>query len=236
MFGFLQSKHSLLESGLLKGAVDNHSHILFGLDDGVHKVEESLRIMDYYEKAGLDTLWFTPHVMEDVPNATEDIKARFEEFRRIYAGPVKLELAAEYMMDTQFEKRLEERDLLLHGEDRVLVETSAWYPPINFWEKLEEILRAGYRPLLAHPERYGYMKMEDYRRLHDMGCLMQLNIPSLTGMYGEMVAARARTLLKKGLYCMAGSDCHRYSAVERQYGAKVLKKGDLALLEEIITQ
>ena len=35
MFGLFQHRKSVLGSGLLKGAVDNHSHILYGLDDGV---------------------------------------------------------------------------------------------------------------------------------------------------------------------------------------------------------
>ena len=234
MLGIFNSRRSLLESKLLQGAVDNHSHILFGLDDGVRTAEEALRIMALYEGAGLDILWLTPHVMEDVPNTTEGIRARFEEFRAIYSGPVKLELAAEYMIDTLFESRLEARDLLLHGEDCVLVETSTWSPPINLWETLEAMLKAGYRPLVAHPERYRYMQKEDYRRLHDMGCLMQLNLPSLTGVYGEMAAAKARELLHKGWYCKAGSDCHRHGAIERQYRAKVLRKEDLTLLQDII--
>lgn len=234
MFGLLQRKRSLLESGLLKGATDSHSHILFGLDDGVKTAEDSLKIMEFYEQAGLDTLWLTPHTMEDVPNTTEGIRARFEEFKALYHGPIKLELASEYMIDTLFEKRLEDRDLLMHGEDTVLVETSTQFPPINLWDVLDTMLKAGYRPLVAHPERYHYMQKEDYRRLHDMGCLMQLNLPSLVGVYGETVALKAHELLKKGWYCMAGSDCHRYHALMKQYGAQVLKKDELALLETII--
>ena len=235
MFGLFHSKrYSLLESGLLKGATDNHSHILFGLDDGVKTARESLHIMRFYEEAGLDTLWFTPHTMEDVPNTTEGIRARFEEFKAMYEGPVKLKVASEYMIDTLFEKRLAERDLLLHGEDTVLVETSTQFPPINLWEVLEAMMKAGYRPLVAHPERYHYMQWKDYQRLHDMGCYLQLNLSSLVGVYGETVALKANDLLKKGWYCMAGSDCHRAHAIERNYGAKILKKEILALLEDII--
>lgn len=234
MLSIFNNKRSLLETGLLKGAVDNHNHILFGLDDGVQTAEESLRMLAFYEAAGLETLWLTPHVMEDVPNTTEGIRARFDELRALYAGPIHLELAAEYMIDTLLEKRLAERDLLPHGEDRVLVETSTWSPPINLWETLEDMLKAGYRPIIAHPERYRYMQKEDYNRLRTMGCLMQLNIPSLTGMYGEIAAVKAKELLKKGYYCMAGSDCHRHGAIEKQYRARVLRKDDIALLQDIM--
>ena len=172
--------------------------------------------------------------MEDVPNTTEVIMARFEELKAMYDGPIKFKVSSEYMIDTLFEKRLAERDLLLHGEDTVLVETSTQFPPINLWEVLENMMKAGYRPLIAHPERYHYMQWKDYERLHDMGCYMQLNIPSMVGVYGETVALKARDLMKKGWYCMTGSDCHRAGAIEINYGAHVFKKDTLALLETII--
>lgn len=233
LFGLFNRRRSVLDYGLLKGAVDNHSHILYGLDDGVRTQEDSLAILDFLESHGLAEVWFTPHVMEDVPNTTEEIQARFEELKSVYRGNLRLHLAAEYMIDILFEKRLAARDLLYHGEDTVLVETSAVAPPINLWEVLESMLKAGIRPLIAHPERYRYMDQDDYDRLHEMGCLLQLNLPSVVGFYGEGVRIRALDLLDKGYYSMMGSDCHRYRAIKGQYLAKELKKdtaGKLALL------
>ena len=140
MFGLFNRRTSILESGLLKGAVDQHSHILYGLDDGVKTQEDSLAILQFLEEQGVSEVWFTPHVMEDVPNTTEGIRARFEELKAVYAGGLQLHLAAEYMMDTLFEDRLARRDLLEHGEEVVLVETSAIAPPINLWVVLEKML------------------------------------------------------------------------------------------------
>ena len=224
MFGLFQRRISFLESGLLNGAVDNHSHILYGLDDGVKTQEDSLAILHFLEEQGFSEVWFTPHVMEDVPNTTEGIRSRFEELKTVYTGGLQLHLAAEYMIDTLFEKRLSEDDLLMHGEDTVLVETSAVAPPYNLWDVLESMCRSGYRPLVAHPERYHYMDKSDYRRLHDMGCYLQMNLPSIVGFYGESVRARAIDLLSKGWYTMVGSDCHRFRALRAQYEARELKK------------
>lgn len=226
-FSLFESPKSIVGCSLLKGAADNHSHILFGLDDGVKTAEESLSILSWLEEQGLQELWLTPHVMEDVPNTSEAIKARFAELSAMYKGPIRLRLAAEYMMDTLFRERLEKRDLLLHGEDRVLVETSILAPPIGFYDLLDEIMSAGYRPLLAHPERYRYMSSKDYARLHSKGVLMQLNLPAVTGYYGRDAAKRARCLLDKGWYAMTGSDCHRKHVITRQYGEKRVLKGRL---------
>lgn len=224
MFGFFHQHKSVVGSGLLKGAVDNHSHILYGLDDGVKTVEDSLEILAWLEEQGLSEVWLTPHVMEDVPNTTAAIRARFEELKAVYPGGLTLHLAAEYMIDNLFEQRLSARDLLFHGEDIVLVETSTMAPPINFWDVLEDMMRTGYRPLLAHPERYRYMQPDDYRRLHGMGVYLQMNLPSIVGFYGETARRRAMDLLDKGWYCMTGSDCHRFKTVRNQYTALELKK------------
>jgi tyrosine-protein phosphatase YwqE len=198
MLGLFNRRRSLLESGLLKGAVDQHSHILYGLDDGVKTQEDSLAILRFLEEQGVSEVWFTPHVMEDVPNTTEGIRARFEELESVYRGGLRFHLAAEYMIDTLFEERLAQKDLLTHGNDTVLVETSSVAPPINLWEVLETMRKAGYRPLIAHPERYRYMDKADYKRLHDMGCVLQMNLPSIVGFYGESARERALDLLDKG--------------------------------------
>jgi len=234
MFGLFQRRKSILESGLLKGAVDNHSHILYGLDDGVKTSEDSLAILQFLEEEGVSELWLTPHVMEDVPNTTEGIRQRYEELKAIYTGGIRLHLAAEYMIDTLFEKRLAQKDLLEHGEDTVLVETSAIAPPINLWEILDTMLKSGYRPLIAHPERYRYMDRDDYDRLHSMGCLLQMNLPSIVGFYGESAQARALDLLNRGLYTMVGSDCHRFRAIRHQYTVKELKKDTLEKLAPLM--
>ena len=223
-------RRSVLESGLLRGAVDNHSHILYGLDDGVHSQEDALAILRYLANAGVKDLWLTPHIMEDVPNTTESIRSRFEELKAAYTGGIRLHLAAEYMIDTLFEDRLEQRDLLTHGNDTVLVETSSAAPPINLWEVLDRMRATGYRPIIAHPERYRYMEKTDYRRLHEAGYLLQLNLPSILGFYGKTAQERAQYILDKGWYSMTGSDCHRFRAIQAQYGAHELKKRTIGKL------
>ena len=234
MFGFLRHKDSIVGSGLLRGAVDNHSHILYGLDDGVKTQEDSLSILSWLEGQGLKTLWFTPHVMEDVPNTTEGIRQRFAELLSVYKGGLSFCLAAEYMMDNLYEERLAAKDLLTHGEEHVLVETSTWSPPIDLWGVLERTLAAGYRPILAHPERYRYMRKDDYKRLHEMGVLLQLNLPSIVGSYRNDSKERAEYLLGRGWYCMVGSDCHRFHALQEQDTKKVLDKKTIRQLADLM--
>ena len=61
-------------------------------------------------------MWCTPHIMEDIPNTTADLRARFAELQEAYKGSIKLHLAAEYMMDAVFEERLKSGDILPLGQ------------------------------------------------------------------------------------------------------------------------
>ena len=216
------------------GATDCHSHILPGVDDGVSDMETSLKILAAYEKLQIREVWCTPHIMEDIPNTTEGLKARFAELKAAYQGSVKLNLAAEYMMDGLFLDRLEKDDLLTHGHEgnSLLVETSYYTPPMDLKGILESVKRKGYYPILAHPERYLYMKMSDYAPLKKMGLRFQLNVASLTGAYGEDAVKKAQKLLGDGAYNYIGSDIHRYrqlqiweSRVSKKWVQKVMEIG-----------
>ena len=223
-FDFMKRKQSLLQSGVLQGATDRHSHILYGVDDGAKTLEDALAVLAYDEEIGISEVWCTPHVMEDVPNTTEALKQRFAELQAAYTGHVKLHLAAEYMLDTLFEERFNAGDLLTMEDDTLLVETSTWNPPADMTGTLRKIQKAGYRPLLAHPERYRYLTDAGYERLHKMGIHFQLNLGSLVGYYGETAMRKAHELLEKGWYSEIGSDCHRLATIKEQYNREVLQK------------
>jgi len=203
-------------SSLLSGFTDHHSHILPGVDDGVKKMEVSLQVLQRYEEIGIAEVWCTPHIMEDIPNTTEGLKARFAELCEAYKGPIKLHLAAEYMMDGLFEERLEQGNMLTLGneENQLLVETSYFTPPMDMDNILCRIKQKGYFPVLAHPERYVYMGKDRYKDLKEKDIRFQLNLSSLAGAYGSEAKAKALWLLKQQYYNLAGSDLHSLRNME----------------------
>ena len=215
MFPFCR-KRTLQEAGIFEGMTDWHSHILPGVDDGFKSLEDSLAVLDMYQEAGIREVWLTPHVMEDIPNTTDGLRQRFDELRKAYRGRVILRLAAEYMLDTLFEDRLDRDDLLPIGQEgrHLLVETSYFNPPANLLAILTGIKSRGYYPVLAHPERYVYMGMQDYSLLSDSGVKFQLNLGSLAGMYGSQAAKKAVRLLRNGYYDIIGTDLHRSTQLE----------------------
>ena len=231
---FFQKRYSFSETGILLDAEDCHSHILWGVDDGIRTKEQSIEALREMKKSGVKDLWLTPHIMEDFPNKTEDLKEKFRELCSCVKEDEspELHLGAEYMMDELFRKRLHDKDVLL-TDGFLLVETSTMFAPIGLEDILQEIKSCGYYPLLAHPERYVYMGPEDYRNLYNLGINMQLNYPALAGIYGKQAQAKARWLLSKGYYKRIGSDLHRASLISRIMDEKCLKKEEILLLKHL---
>ena len=210
-------------------------------------MDEALRILAAYEELGIKELWLTPHIMEDIPNTPDRLKARFAELKEAYTGNIVLHLAAEYMIDNNLRKLLDteidkdcpsfgrgtsstcdaegDSPLLPIGNNgkHLLVETSYYNPPIKFHETLKQIKSMGYYPLLAHPERYMYMDEAEYRRLREEGVKFQLNLASLAGGYGKIVKKKALWLLEKGFYDVAGSDLHCEDTIDYLVKSKIKK-------------
>ena len=212
------------KTGLLEGFRECHCHLLPGVDDGVKKLEDTLDILAQWESAGVNEVWFTPHVMEDMPNTPADLQKRFAEVQEAYQGIIRLHLSAENMLDNLFPQRLEKKELLPLWGNHLLVETSYFNPPLHMEETMEAIKQAGYRPVLAHPERYRYMEMADYRKWKADDVLFQLNFPSLVGAYGPEVQHKAHTLLEKGMYDLTGSDTHSPGFVKYYMEGKLPRK------------
>ena len=228
------SKYNLQQSGVFDGWTDRHSHILPGVDDGIQTVKESLAILSMYEQMGVNKVWLTPHIMEDCPNTPDNLKARFEELKSAYQGNIRLALAAENMMDGLFVKRLEQGILMPYGDnqDELLIETSYAQPPMRMEGILRDMQKAGFTPVLAHPERYLYMDAEKYENIKEMGVKFQLNVTSLIGAYGNQVKERAEYLLNEGYYNYSGSDAHSYHAIQRAFEHKALKKNMIAAIRQ----
>lgn len=212
-----QKKQTLAESGILRGMTDYHSHLLPGVDDGIQTAEDSLEILRLYEQLGIREVWFTPHIMEDIPNTTAGLRNRFEQFQKQYTGNIHLHLAAEYMLDNLFKERLAHRDLLPIGEEgnHLLVETSYFNPPMDLYGMMEKIKSAGFIPVLAHPERYTYMGEKEYHRLKEAGVMFQSNLPSLVGGYGNPVKKKVEELYSKAMINLYGTDTHTLSSFNR---------------------
>ena len=230
---FLKKKKVPFKDIIPGDYVDFHSHLMPGIDDGVKTKYKAAFIIEEMAKLGVKKIITTPHIIQDVwPNTTSIIRTKEAEMREVLDTlgiEIKLEVAAEYMLDDLFHERLVQKDILSITGDYILVEMSTFNPPINLQEQLFDIKVANYAPILAHPERYSFYfdTYEKYAELKDTGFFFQLNLLSVKGYYGENVQKTALKLLKDGMYDFAGSDIHHlqhFEVLSRGFVKKVAEK------------
>ncbi len=217
---FTRKKAALMDLSVLKA--DMHSHLLPGLDDGSPDMEATLRLITGLRKLGFKKLITTPHIFWDFYKNTPDIiQKKLGEVQEALLKTgldVELSAAAEYFLDEHLAELLSQRaKLLSFSGNKVLVEFSTMHVSLAMREMLFEMQLAGYQPVLAHPERYLYLNgaREIFHELRENGCMLQLNILSLTGIYGKTVRDLANYLIEKDLYSFMGTDLHHQGHLER---------------------
>jgi protein-tyrosine phosphatase len=192
--------------------VDMHSHVLPGIDDGAQTPEESIVLIKKMMELGIKKIIATPHVMidyyrndnESIGNALTILK---EELKNQNID-IDISAAAEHYFDEGFEKRIDDRTVFTMGDNYVLFEISFISEPPNLIPIIQKMLDVGYKPILAHPERYNYMDVEQLKRIHMMGCDLQLNTISLTGYYGKFTKKLAEELVDNQMVDFVSSDMH----------------------------
>lgn len=213
MLGSIFRKKKQFE-GLLSD-VDMHSHLLPGIDDGVDSLEEAIEVIKGFQHLGYRKLVTTPHIMHDFyRNTPENILPLLEEVKQAVAReniPIELEAAAEYYLDEHFIDLIDtDAPLLSFGNNYVLFELSFAARPLNLREAIFNLQTKGYKPILAHVERYLYFhkNIDELVELKNTGIYYQLNLLSLSGYYSKGVRQMAQKLVNQGLIDFIGSDCH----------------------------
>ena len=212
---FFSKKRIPLTDFFTNSFVDIHSHLLPGIDDGAKDIDTSIALILKMASYGIKNFITTPHVLGNVyPNSTAVIKEKLavvqKELEKREIKGISIQAAAEYMLDEEFSALLEQKDILVLKDNYILVEMSYFSAPINLYELLFKIQLKGYKPVLAHPERYNFYHSDfkSYYKLKQAGCLFQLNLLSLTDQYGKGVQKISKKLLKENLYDFVGTDTH----------------------------
>lgn len=222
MFNLFKKKETDLSLPVyLPFHTDIHSHILPGIDDGSPDIETSLQLVKGIYDLGIHKTVATPHVISDLyRNTPETINAALEKLRKACGEAginIEISAAAEYMLDDYFIKLLhEETQLLTIYKNIILTEQSYASSSGNLNEIAFGIMKNGYRPIMAHPERYFYYhnNYDSFGHLRDMGFYLQVNILSLTGYYGKPVARAAKYILENDLADFVGTDMHHSRHLE----------------------
>ena len=199
--------------------VDIHNHLVPGVDDGARSVEAVVDSVERMTRAGIRRIVTTPHLQGSLTldrarlaDRLGEVGDAFERARSVLASrfpEVQFLCGQEVLMDVP-EIDFSDARLRLAGTTFVLVEWPRLQIPPGTARVLERIRQAGYRPVVAHPERYAGMQRQLGLAGHwrAVGAYLQVNYGSLVGRYGSEARAVAFRLLREGWVDYLASDFH----------------------------
>lgn len=213
--------------------IDFHAHILPNIDDGSASMEESINLIKEAEQAGFTGIISTSHYLQNYYECDEKERRRIlaELANQVKVADAeaempKLYLGSEIYISTDIVELLKEgKASTINGTNYVLFELPMNSKPLFAKEVVYKLIENGYNPIIAHPERYSYVKenIEFVRELKNMGALFQSNYGSVIGMYGSSAKKTLKKLLKEDLITFLGSDVHAVGQIYPKI-PKILRK------------
>jgi tyrosine-protein phosphatase YwqE len=147
--------------GILK--TDVHSHFIPGIDDGAQTIDDSIALITQMRNFGYTKVITTPHIMGDAfKNGRHNILPGLETVKNAIKEnniDINIEAAAEYYIDADLEEKIKKKDILSFGNNYVLFEMPFVSEPSNLSTVIFELQLAGYKPVMAHVERYPFWHM-----------------------------------------------------------------------------
>lgn len=199
--------------------LDIHTHLIPLVDDGASSMEEAMEMVRYEVEQGVTVAYCTPHFRRpQFETPIEVIRAQFEALKKeieIQQIPLQLHLGQEiyYAGNEGIDliKMLQNGKLLTYeGEKKVLLEFPYTVPVEDLEEVLYRFSLHGYEVVIAHVERYLWMKKSHYQMMKDMGAKLQINADSVLGRSGLKQKKIAKHLLKLGMISYIASDIHSF--------------------------
>lgn len=195
--------------------IDLHSHLLPGVDDGAQDLETSLAMARIAVADGIEHIACTPHITPGVyDNTGPDIQARIDllsnelEREGINLG---LWVGADAHVDPALVSRIESGIVpTLAGSKYLLLEPPHHVAPPRLADLVKELVKAGYVPIITHPERLRWIEThyELFRSLVGHGALVQLTAGSITGGFGNRPRYWSERMLDEGIVDIVATDAH----------------------------
>jgi protein-tyrosine phosphatase len=220
------------------GFVDIHNHLVPGVDDGARSLEAVLDSVERMTRLSIRRIVTTPHIRASTTLDPAGLEERLSEVSEAWEAAA---LAiGEHFPEVEFRRGhevaldvpnpdLSDPRIRMGGTAFVLVEWPHLQLPPGTARVLKSIRDQGYRPIVAHPERYSGMAqaLGVAGQWRDAGAYLQVNYGSLVGRYGAEAQANAHRLLRRGWVDYLASDFHGHPRL------KIYKAEAWEMLEEL---
>lgn len=198
--------------------IDIHMHLVPGVDDGAEDEQMALLMLLRAKDQGISTVFATPHssAFDEDPVGTK------EKFRQLCARAAQIFPEMQLYPGCEIYCETGRMQTILSGLESgkyptmnrsrfVLMEFSQWVIPENTTPCVETLVNAGYTPIIAHMERYKYLRdnMELVDGFRELGATIQINAYSLFEEMEDSIKNWARRLVLERKADFLGTDAHR---------------------------
>ncbi len=196
---------------------DIHCHILPGIDDGSGNLSDSVEMAQLAAESGTSGIIATPHC--NIPGMfdnhwNKEMHGKLESLRKVLKEkgvPIEIYSGQEVFLSRDFETHLEQKKFItLNNSQYMLTELDFRIDEQTALSRLGKLASYGYVPILAHPERYGFVieNPSVIKKLRSSGIFIQLNRGSITGEFGPRAKQTADMILNGKLADFVASDAH----------------------------
>ena len=204
---------------IMDNKIDIHTHVLPGVDDGSKTIQDSLETIEYLKNIGITDIVVTSHYIRNT-SYNVNVKEREKILKQLKkkVEDVNLYIGNEVFLCDEVVDLYNKKEICtLNNSKYMLVELplSTYYN--NYPNAICSLNELGIVPIIAHPERYGFIK-KDKKRVYELleyDILLQCNIESLIGKYGKEAKKTAKWLLKKNLVSLVATDTHRVGDLKK---------------------
>lgn len=194
--------------------IDFHSHILPGVDDGSHSVEESIAMLRLAAEQGIRQVVATPHFYANHDNPERFLTRRTRSEATLREAMSGRDDLPEVIIgaEVHFFRGISDSELLsqltIVGKECILIEMphSPWTE--NMYRELEAIhTKRGLTPIIAHVDRY-ISPLRTFgipQRLEQLPVIVQANAE---GFLRKSTARMVLRMLRENQIQLLGSDCH----------------------------
>ena len=200
--------------------IDIHCHLIPCIDDGSQSIEETIQMVQKADKIGYEGIFATPHYIESAHETqSDDIQEKVKQLNALLESKginCKIYVGNEVYFTSEILELLQTSKVCtLGGSKYVLVEFPLNGTALNMESVITNICQVGYVPVIAHPERYEFVH-KDIKKLLPLieeGALLQINVGSISGYYGNITRKTVIKLLKKNMVHLIGTDSHNSSSI-----------------------
>ena len=207
--------------------IDIHTHILPNIDDGSKSIESSLDMLEQSIDQGVTDIVMTPHCKGEYKCDKQTTIDNFENFKlkvKEKGLAVNLYLGQEVFIEPNYKRQFMDGNFLTIANSKYVLIEFAYTGYIDAPEIIYEIIRLGYKPIIAHVERYDSIDLKDLFEIKELGGYIQINATSLVEMKISKIHRRAKILLKCGLVDFVASDVHENRKNNLQKASKYVEK------------